>query len=98
MSSTNAWSKPSNYLKINVFTDLSLEPDDFIFSSDRSEKYTIIEIIMFEGRSLESKKRLIGLLYKSFASSLEISKQDLEIVMLESPRHNQGIRQEMNLR
>lgn len=71
---------------------IALEKDDFIFPPDRSEKYTIIEIIMFEGRSLESKKLLIHLLYESFAYSLEISKQDLEIVMLESPRHNWGIR------
>jgi phenylpyruvate tautomerase PptA (4-oxalocrotonate tautomerase family) len=71
---------------------IALEADDFIFPSGRSDKYTIVEIIMFEGRSLESKKRLIHLLYESFASSLEVSKQDLEIVMLESPRHNWGIR------
>lgn len=71
---------------------IALETGDFIYPSDRSEKYTIIEITMFEGRSVESKKHLIGLLYKSLATSLEILAQDLEIVMLESPRHNWGIR------
>jgi phenylpyruvate tautomerase PptA (4-oxalocrotonate tautomerase family) len=71
---------------------ITLEPDDFIFPTDRSDKYTIIEIIMFEGRSVESKKRLVGLLYELLAEAFGISAQDLEIVMLESPRHNWGIR------
>lgn len=71
---------------------ITLQSEDFIFPPDRSEKYTIIEIIMLEGRSLESKKRLIGLLYERLAAAFGISSQDLEIVMLESPRHNWGIR------
>jgi phenylpyruvate tautomerase PptA (4-oxalocrotonate tautomerase family) len=69
-----------------------LEPGDFIFPSDRSEKYTIIEIIMFEGRSVEAKKQLVRLLYTTFAESLGISPRDLEIVMIETPQHNWGIR------
>lgn len=69
-----------------------LEPEDFIFPSDRSEKYTIIEIIMFEGRSIETKKRLIGLLYEVLAASFGIVAQDLEIVLIETPKHNWGIR------
>ncbi len=71
---------------------IALEPDDFMYPTDRSEKYIIIEVIMFEGRSVESKKQLIGLLYERFASVLDITAKDLEIVMLESPRHNWGIR------
>jgi phenylpyruvate tautomerase PptA (4-oxalocrotonate tautomerase family) len=71
---------------------IALEGDDFIYPADRSEKYIIIEVIMFEGRSVESKKHLIGLLYERLAVSFGISAQDLEIVMLESPRHNWGIR------
>lgn len=71
---------------------IALDTSDFIYPEDRSDKYTILEIIMFEGRSVESKKRLIGLLYERLASSFGISAQDLEMVMLESPRHNWGIR------
>ncbi|MGL4608678.1 MAG: tautomerase family protein [Trueperaceae bacterium] len=69
-----------------------LEPTNFIFPSDRSEKYTIIEITMFEGRSVEAKKRLIGLLYELLGASFGISVQDVEIVMIETPKHNWGIR------
>jgi hypothetical protein len=71
---------------------ITLDDSDFVFPSDRSEKYTIIEMIMFEGRSIESKKLLTKLLYKSLADSFEISAQDLEIVMIETPRQNWGIR------
>jgi phenylpyruvate tautomerase PptA (4-oxalocrotonate tautomerase family) len=66
--------------------------EDFIFPPDRSEKYTIIETLMFEGRSVETKKRLIGLLYKLLAASFGITARDLEIVMIETPKHNWGIR------
>jgi phenylpyruvate tautomerase PptA (4-oxalocrotonate tautomerase family) len=38
------------------------------------------------------KKHLIGSLYEHLAALLGISAQDVEIVMLESPRHNWGIR------
>jgi phenylpyruvate tautomerase PptA (4-oxalocrotonate tautomerase family) len=71
---------------------ITLEPEDFIFPTDRSEKYTIIEVIMFEGRSVEAKKRLIGLLYESLGTSFDISARNLEIVMIETPKHNWGIR------
>jgi hypothetical protein len=34
----------------------SLETEDFLFPADRSPRYTIIEISLFEGRSIEAKK------------------------------------------
>jgi Tautomerase enzyme len=68
-----------------------LEPEDFVFSKDRSEKYTILEISMFEGRSVAAKKKLIGLLYQNF-EGLSVSSNDLEITIFETPKHNWGIR------
>jgi phenylpyruvate tautomerase PptA (4-oxalocrotonate tautomerase family) len=68
-----------------------LESEDFMFSSDRSEKYTILEISMFEGRSVTAKKKLIALLFQNFAA-LGISNNDLEITIFETPKHNWGIR------
>jgi phenylpyruvate tautomerase PptA (4-oxalocrotonate tautomerase family) len=67
-----------------------LEPENFIHP--RSEQYVILEIILFEGRSIEAKKKLITLLFERFQTQLGISSIDLEIVLLESPRHNWGIR------
>ena len=70
---------------------ISLDSDDFIYPSDRTERYTILEISMFEGRSVESKKGLIRLLFER-CSALSITKNDLEITIFETPKHNWGIR------
>ncbi len=70
----------------------ALEADDFVFPADRSEKYTILEILMLEGRSVAAKKRLIRLLFRRFEAELEYSTNDLEVTLLESPRANWGIR------
>ena len=54
--------------------------------------YTIIEISMFEGRSVETKKYLIRLLFKRVHQQLDILPQDLEITITETPKHNWGFR------
>lgn len=70
----------------------ALEADDFVFPEDRSEKYTLLEVLLFEGRSQEAKKALIRLLFKRFTQELGYGHSDLEVVLLESPRANWGIR------
>ena len=69
-----------------------LDPANFIFPSDRTNNYTIIEINMFEGRSTEAKKNLIHLLYQKIAETTDITAQDLEITIMETPRSNWGVR------
>jgi phenylpyruvate tautomerase PptA (4-oxalocrotonate tautomerase family) len=68
-----------------------LEREDFVFSSDQSEKYTILEISMFEGRSVEAKKKLIALLFENL-EKIGIPRNDLEITIFETPKQNWGIR------
>ena len=70
-----------------------LEPQDFFYPSGRTERYTIIEISMFEGRSVEAKKALIRLLFERFASVLGIGLQDFEVTIFETPKHNWGFRE-----
>ena len=69
-----------------------LDREDFFYPSDRSDRYTIIEISMFEGRSRESKGTLIRMLYERIGRNLGISAQDIEITIFESPMQNWGIR------
>ncbi len=69
-----------------------LAPDDFYYPAGRSDRYTIVEISMFEGRTVETKKELIRLLFERAAAQLQLSSQDLEITIFETPRHNWGIR------
>ncbi|WP_097075112.1 tautomerase family protein [Ureibacillus xyleni] len=69
-----------------------LDKEDFYFASGRTESYTVIEVSMFEGRSVEAKKQLLKLLFKLINSELYISPQDIEITIFETPKHNWGIR------
>jgi phenylpyruvate tautomerase PptA (4-oxalocrotonate tautomerase family) len=68
-----------------------LDPSDFFYPTGRSERYTIIEFSMFEGRSIEAKKQLIRLLFER-VNDLGISPQDLEITIFETPKYNWGFR------
>lgn len=68
-----------------------LDAADFYFPDDRSDRYTILEISIFEGRSIEAKKQFIRLLFDRL-QSLGVSPQDLEITIFETPKHNWGFR------
>ena len=71
---------------------IALEKEDFIFPDDRSDSYTIIEISMFEGRSVEAKKSLVRALFTHVEGKCGISPRDLEITIFETPKENWGIR------
>jgi phenylpyruvate tautomerase PptA (4-oxalocrotonate tautomerase family) len=56
-----------------------------------SERSTRIEIILYSGRTLETKRAL----YKSMVDNLArfgVPKKDVKIILLEMPRENWGIR------
>lgn len=65
---------------------------DWFPPSGRTEAYTIIEITMIEGRSVEAKKKLIRLLFDNIRDQIGISHQDVEICIYESPACNWGFR------
>jgi len=69
-----------------------LESDDFYYLVGRSSRYTIIEISMFEGRTVETKKQLIRLLFERADQVLGLRPSDLEITITETPKHNWGFR------
>ena len=69
-----------------------LDPGDFMYPVGRTDRYTIIEISMFEGRSVEAKKRLYQLLFKRIQEEFGIAPMDIEITITETPKHNWGIR------
>jgi phenylpyruvate tautomerase PptA (4-oxalocrotonate tautomerase family) len=58
----------------------------------RSDSYLVVEIVCFTGRSREAKRALIAALYDDVAPRLGLDVNDLEIVILESPKENWGIR------
>ena len=69
-----------------------MDKSDFIFPSDKSQSYLVIEISMFEGRSIELKKNLIRLLIKRISEKFRISSNDIEITIFETPKCNWGVR------
>src|SRR5690349_19452923 len=62
---------------------LPLDRSDFYYPPGRSERYTIIEISMFEGRSVEAKKQLIRLLFERICGQFGLAPQDVEITIFE---------------
>ena len=71
---------------------IGLGKDEFVFPPDRSENYTILEFSVFEGRSLEAKKKLIRSLFALIPAKVGIAPQDLEITIFETPQANWGVR------
>ena len=71
---------------------IALDQGDFIYPDDRSEKYIIVELSMFEGRSIGAKKALINQLYSNIGTEAGIGHQDIEITIFETPKENWGIR------
>lgn len=69
-----------------------LDADDFFSPSDRTDRYTIIEFSMIEGRTVETKKRLINLLFQRIESEIGILPNDIEITITETPACNWGFR------
>ncbi|GAB3548207.1 tautomerase family protein [Spirosoma fluminis] len=69
-----------------------LDRDDFLMPATASERYVILEFMMMSGRTVETKKHLIHLLYERIGEQVGLAVTDLEICILESPPPNWGFR------
>lgn len=69
-----------------------LDREDFLMPGGRTDAYTIIEISMIAGRSVEAKKKLVRLLFDRIRDEIGITHQDVEICITESPAENWGFR------
>lgn len=69
-----------------------LDKSDFYYPEGRTDNYIIIEINMMEGRTVETKKQLIRLLFERISQGLNIALQDIEINISEAPKYNWGFR------
>lgn len=69
-----------------------MEREDMLYPAGRTDAYTIIEITMIEGRTIETKKKLIRLLFDNIRDKVNIQQQDVEICIQESPACNWGFR------
>ncbi len=65
---------------------------DFIFPPhERSERYTIIEIETFQGRSKEVLKTLVREIYARVPAATGIEPRDLDVIVSEQPKHAWGL-------
>jgi len=67
------------------------KPSDFILPAGKSEKFVLIEMTVFPGRSADAKAKL----YKEIVDGLEklgVPKSDVLIVLNEPPMENWGVR------
>ncbi len=69
-----------------------LEDGYFFTPDDRSEAYLIIECVLFEGRSMETKKAFYRELLQRLGADCGIAAQDIEFTFIETPRHDWFIR------
>lgn len=69
-----------------------MEADDFYYPASASARYTIIEISMFEGRSVETKKQLITLMFERVCNQADRLPNEVEVTISETPKHNWGFR------
>ncbi|WP_432546424.1 tautomerase family protein [Kineococcus sp. SYSU DK004] len=69
-----------------------MSAEDFPTPEGRSEDYTVVEVLVFSGRTVATKKAFFRRLCADFAERLGIEPVDLEITVVETPRHDWGVR------
>jgi phenylpyruvate tautomerase PptA (4-oxalocrotonate tautomerase family) len=69
-----------------------LDEDHFEYPSTKSNQFVVIEIIAFQGRSFEAKKKLYSVIIKNLEGSPGIAGDDILIIVQEPPKENWGIR------
>jgi phenylpyruvate tautomerase PptA (4-oxalocrotonate tautomerase family) len=73
------------------FRVIEFKKEDYILPPDKSDKYVLIEITIFPGRTIEAKR----LLYRKIVENLKdvgIDSNDIFIILYEEPLDNWGIR------
>jgi phenylpyruvate tautomerase PptA (4-oxalocrotonate tautomerase family) len=71
---------------------IALDSWQLVAPPDRSERYLLLEVLMFTGRSLATRKALVRALMDDLSRALKLSPLDVEVTIIESPRVNWGIR------
>lgn len=69
-----------------------LERENFETATSKTERFTLIEITAFHGRSIEAKKSLYSAIIRNLGQSPGINGHDITIVLHEPPLENWGIR------
>ncbi len=69
-----------------------MDREDFIYpASERSERYIIIEISTFEGRSIDTLKEVVRQINKRVPAATGIELRDIDVIITQQPRHAWGL-------
>jgi phenylpyruvate tautomerase PptA (4-oxalocrotonate tautomerase family) len=69
-----------------------MDREDFIYPPhERSERYTIIEISTFAGRSKDTLKELVRQIYRRVPDATGLELRDIDVIITEQPRHAWGL-------
>ncbi|EIJ71589.1 tautomerase family protein [Pasteurella bettyae] len=71
---------------------VGLEKEDFYLPINRTERFIAIEINLMQGRTEETKKRLIKMLFSELEYKAKLNALDIEITIKEQPAHCWGFR------
>lgn len=71
---------------------IALDDADFIHPADRGGGYTVIKIVMFEGRSDATKRALLRGLMTAISDAAGVPVDAIEITIIETPKAHWGIR------
>jgi len=66
-------------------------PSHFAVPPGRGEKFTLIEVTMFSGRSMGAKRTLYQAIVRNLAA-LDVPPSDIKITLVETPPENWGVR------
>lgn len=55
------------------------------------DRFTIIEIALFQGRSMAAKRNMYAAIARNLKAALDLEPHDLRVVLEEAPRDNWGI-------
>jgi phenylpyruvate tautomerase PptA (4-oxalocrotonate tautomerase family) len=66
-------------------------PSHFAIPPGRGEKFTLVEVTMFSGRSIDAKRRLYQAIVRNF-DAIGVPPTDIKITLIETPPENWGLR------
>ena len=69
-----------------------LAAEDFFMPEGRTLDYTILEIAMMSGRTVQTRKQLVRALFDELEARLGMRPEDVEVCITESPPENWGFR------
>jgi phenylpyruvate tautomerase PptA (4-oxalocrotonate tautomerase family) len=66
-------------------------PSHFAVPPGRGDKFTLVEVAMFSGRSMSAKRALYQAIVRNLAA-FDVAPSDIKITLIETPPENWGIR------